>query len=381
MKIALLSYSENAGYGGSLQAYALEKAIETRYTDVECEYIRYRIVSHQLIASIKWITRKIVAKICRKDDTPSLTIREYMKIVCGLIRQRSGKNGRNAMRLFREFWELSNYTNPVSRRELKKMCDYDLYIAGSDQIWNCGRLDLDTTFLLDFVNDDTKKGSYAPSIGLKRIPPKYFKKYQKYLSRFRWLSCREKSGADLIADCTGREVENVLDPVFLLSKEQWGERERRPADFSTDVKFIVLYTLADERDYMPYMEAFLQGKNLQLIFINGKDISQNNAVGPAEWLWYLHHAEYVITDSFHATAFSVIFERQFYSRIPEDDHFEEMSVRIVDLLEMLGLQERVVRDRDQMLKLSRIDFSEARRRLNEKRKESFDYLDGMILNG
>ncbi len=378
MKIALLSFVECLNYGASLQVYALEKVIEDRYADVECEYIRYH--KNQLAASAKWMARKIVAKISKKEDKPSWTVREYVKIIRQSFCEGAGKNGKNTIRLFREFWKLSNYSDPVSRRELKKLDDYDLYMIGSDQVWNCGRLDLDTTFLLDFVKDDTKKGSYAPSVGLKKIPVKYYKKYQKYWSRFHWLSCREKSGADLVSACTGRKVANVLDPVFLLTREQWEEREKKPDRISNDTKFVVLYTLMDEREYIPYIGPFLRKEQLQLVSLSG-DISKTAAVGPAEWLWYLHHAEYVVTDSFHGTAFSVIFEKQFSSIIPEEDFFESSSDRIVGLLTLLGLQDRVARDRKQLFTLPQIDFAEVRRCLDEKKKESFDYLDGMVLYG
>ena len=378
MRIAILSFVECLNYGASLQVYALEKAIEDRYSGVECEYIRYH--KNQFAASVKWMIRKIVSKIGKKDDKPSWTVREYVKIIRQSFCEGSSKNGKNTIRLFREFWELSNYSAPVSKRKLKAMSDYDLYLIGSDQVWNCGRLDLDTGFLLDFVEDDTKKGSYAPSLGLKEIPKKYDKEYQYYWKRFRWLSCREKSGADLISKCTGREVVNVLDPVFLLSGEQWEERERKPDHISEDSKFVVLYTLTDEKDYIPYIEAALQEAQLQLVSLSG-DLSKTDSVGPAEWLWYFHHAECVVTDSFHGTAFSIVFEKQFYSRIPEDDFFESSSDRIVDLLKVLGLQERVVRDRKQLLTLPQIDYTKVRERLDEKRKESFDYLDGMVLNG
>lgn len=378
MKVALLSFVENLNYGGSLQAYALEKAIESRYSDIQCEYIRYH--KNQFAATVKWMARKITSKISNSDDTPSWTIKEYMGIVWDSVSQAASKKGRNNINLFNEFWKLSNYSESFSKKQLKKQDHYDLYIVGSDQVWNCGRLDLDTTYLLDFVKDDEKKASYAPSFALKKIPNKYYSKYHQLWSRFKWLSCREKSGADIISACTGREVIDVLDPVFLLSKKQWEEVERTPHNISIDARFLLLYTLADDKDYMPYLEKFLQKNHLKLISISG-DITKFDMTGPAEWLWYFHNAEYVVTDSFHGTAFSVIFERQFYSFIPHEQFFKSSSDRIVDLLNMLGLQKRVVRNRSELFSLPSIDYKEVQKSLNTKKKKSFEYLDRVIING
>lgn len=378
MKIALLSFVENLNYGGSLQIYALEKAIENRYADVECEYIKYR--KNQFKATTRWMARKIVSSIVKRNDAPSWTVKEYVHILWDSFYQNSCKNGRSNICLFNEFWQMSNYSDSVSRKKLMMQEKYDLYIVGSDQVWNCGRLDLDTTFLLDFVKDNQKKGCYAPSLALEKIPEKYFDKYQYYWKQFRWLSCREKKGADMISTCTGREVVSVLDPVFLLSEDQWEKVEKRPHNISENAEFFLIYTLSDKKDYIPYIETFVKNNRLQIVSIYG-DISKTDMVGPAEWVWYFHNAKYIVTDSFHGTAFSIIFRKQFYSRIPEDDFFRSSSDRITDLLQQMGLQERILKDKRQLLTSSWIDYEEVQKILDEKRKESFDYLDGMIING
>ena len=134
-----------------------------------------------------------------------------------------------------------NAGKPYRRSDINALnTKYDKFISGSDQIWNCGRLDLDPTYMLDFVTDDSKKFSYASSLGMREIPQKYYAKYKECLSSFRELSCREREGADIISKLTGREVVYVLDPVFLLDKEEWIELTKSSVSIQKDGKYILI---------------------------------------------------------------------------------------------------------------------------------------------
>ena len=294
-KIALISFVENLNYGGTLQAYALEKYIENAYEDISCEYIKY--VKKQGKATVVWFCRKILYTLLRKDDTPSWSIKEYTNLVKNMLLKKNNSNMRENVKLFQQFWELSKYSSYMSRKELfDNELDYDLYIVGSDQVWNCGRLDLDTTYLLDFVKDNEKKASYAPSLSLKSIPEKYRKKYIKYLSSFKYLSCREKAGAKVIKELIDRDVKNVLDPVFLLGKHEWEMVENIPMNLRDKCNFIVVYILDESEILTSYAKNYAESMGMEIVYIYG-DLSKNECVGPSEWLWYLRNAKMIFTNS------------------------------------------------------------------------------------
>lgn len=374
-KIALISFVENLNYGGTLQAYALEKYIENAYEDISCEYIKY--VKKQGKATIVWFCRKILYTLLRKDDTPSWTIKEYTNLVKNMLLEKNNSNMKENEKLFQQFWELSKYSSYMSRKELfDNELDYDLYIVGSDQVWNCGRLDLDTTYLLDFVKDNEKKASYAPSLSLKSIPEKYRKKYIKYLSSFKYLSCREKAGAKVIKELIDRDVKNVLDPVFLLSKHEWEMVENIPMNMRDKCNFIVVYILDESEILTSYAKTYAESMGMEIVYIYG-DLSKNECVGPSEWLWYLRNAKMIFTNSFHGTAFSIIFNVPFWVEVPQKDFFQVSSDRIFDVLKLFELEERLV-EKYIMEPENRDIFKRTNIILKNKREEAMQYIDLMI---
>lgn len=374
-KVALISFVENLNYGGTLQAYALEKYIENTYEDISCEYIRY--IKKQGKASIIWFGRKILYALLKKDDTPSWTVKEYVDLIKGMLSEKHNSNAQKNERLFQQFWTLSKYSSYMSRKELfNKKLDYDLYIVGSDQVWNCGRLDLDTTYLLDFVNDNEKKACYAPSLSLKSIPEKYKKKYIKYLSAFKYLSCREKAGARLIKELIDRDVKEVLDPVFLLSKNDWKAVENTPVNMQGKYNFVVVYTLDESEMLTSYAKNYAESMGLEIVYIHG-DLSKNVCVGPAEWLWYLRNARIIFTNSFHGTAFSIIFNVPFWVEVPQKEFFQGSSDRIYDVLKQFELEERLVENYI-MEPENRNIFKQTNMILKNKREEAMQYIDLMI---
>lgn len=111
-KIALLSFTENLNYGGSLQLYALEKAIEERYSEVKCEYINYK--KNQMLATIRWFARKVISFILRKNDDPSWRISEYFRELFKMLNGKIGDEG--SIERFEYFWSLTNYSQHYKKR-------------------------------------------------------------------------------------------------------------------------------------------------------------------------------------------------------------------------------------------------------------------------
>jgi len=370
VKVALLSFVKNINYGGSLQEYALEYAIKKYGNEnIFCEYLNYHKNFYR--DSIIWLARKMLYGFMRKDDFPSWTIKEFL----GIVRSRSGGINSGAAKEFEKFWRYTDFSQKLNKKELRKIEDkYDIFIVGSDQVWNCGRLNLDTTYLLDFISDDTKKGSYASSIGLKKIPEKYKKKYLKYWNKFKYLSCREREGSKLIENLTGRKAEWVVDPTLLLDKAEW----EKIADISVigNEKYILLYMLDKSERLLKFAERVSQDKKLKIVKIYS-DIQKNNAIGPRQWIGYFLHAECVVTNSFHGVAFSVNFNKDFYVEVTQKSFFTESSSRITDFLNELGLNERLIGD-SAAVKTEKIQYGQINSKLVDMREKSLAYLLSML---
>lgn len=373
-KVALLSFVRNLNYGGSLQLYALERFLEKEYPNVKFEYINY--TKNQLLAMIKWFGRKVVFALLGKDDSPSWTVKQYVDILLKSFQADSNESMEENNQLFESFWNLSNYSEQVNKKKIKRLNDeYSLFIVGSDQTWNCGRVDLDTAYLLDFVNDNKKKGSYAPSLALKQIPAKYEKKYRKYLSQFTYLSCREQKGAEIISSLVNRGVKNVVDPVFLLDQTDWSQIADKSV-IKTSEEYVLVYMLECSEALLKMAKDYANQNHVAIKIIYG-DIEKNTSLGPCEWIYLFKNGKYVFTNSFHGTAFSIIFNLPFRVEITNQDFFQQSSDRITDLLKKTGLEERCVSNNFEYEEKD-IDYDRVNNIINNERYSSILYINEMM---
>lgn len=256
----------------------------------------------------------------------------------------------------------------------------DAYIAGSDQIWNTlynnGR---DPAFYLDFAPEGSRKIAYAASFAVKEILPEYHKFVKSMIENIDFISVRETSGIEVLKSLGIDRGNHVLDPVFLLDKLEWEHMAQK--DFKG--KYILLYDF--ERN--PLIENFVKGvakeKRLKIYAVNnyGKTPCADRDFydcGPETFLSLVKGAESVVSNSFHATAFSIILEKQFYvfDRIKQD-----VNTRMRDLLAICGLESRLIQadtefHRDQPF----LDFKEVNEKIREYISQSKCFLDH-ALNG
>lgn len=209
---------------------------------------------------------------------------------------------------------------------------YDFFVAGSDQIWNPS---YDFTGDVDFLRfaDKQQRIAYAASFGVTEIPDECKEKYKKYLMGFKAVSFREASGAKVYKELTGRDACIVLDPTMLLSASEWRSIERKPAISASD--YVLVYALGDKtNDFQRKIdELALSHKVIDV----GKKMRNGHEqpIGPSEFLYLVDHASIVLTNSFHGTVFSILFNRQFISFTRGDVRDD---TRISDLLDAFDLQ-------------------------------------------
>jgi hypothetical protein len=383
MKVGIITFHKVNNYGAVLQAYALQKTIQN--LGVECDIINY---SRKNVRDILlWQKNKIISILKGKPDRQGYSNLEFVTMVLTTIFF-NNKAVAGKFETFRKRYRLSRAVNSDTIKALNP--EYDLFISGSDQVWNCGRVILDKNYLLGFVTDREKKGSYAASFGIKEIPGKYIKAYKELLSQVKYLSVREAAGADLTRELIHREAKVVLDPTLLLRKEEWAAlTDSKPKK----EEVIIVYMLEYSDSLLQFARELSRRVNCPLRLLNQPfhhKVKEEccTDVGPMEWLFEIQNAKYVVTNSFHGTAFSINFNRNFYVEIAEERIRGAMSSRIEHILTIFDLKDRLIQKENNgnpgkavyRFKNSSgdIDYNKVNLKLNELRADSKVYLEDML---
>lgn len=368
MKVAIITITEGANYGNRLQNFAMQELLLTLGYEVET-------IQRHTQRDLKGFRRfKVV-------------IKDIVKACIG--KKNTTFNYRNRKEKFDAFnskyIRFSKYSteNNIAPDSLKH--SYDYFICGSDQIWNA-RFEVvkcDIKNHLAAFADPKQRVAFAASFGTNDIAPGYENLFEKELNKFKSIAVREKAGADIINKLIGKkDVEVVSDPTLLIDKEQWVRIEKKPEYINEDKLLITFFLGGRNQKIQNYINDLASQKNLRVInleneALNDGDIIDKNVynTAPDEFIWLIHHADCVLTDSFHASAFSIIFEKPFlvYERIAvEKDN--DMSSRIDTLLSKFDLLE--CRDNiDNPTKIPvKLDYSAVNRQLEIERKKAIDFL-------
>ncbi|NDV66991.1 polysaccharide pyruvyl transferase family protein [Bacteroides sp. 224] len=252
---------------------------------------------------------------------------------------------------------------------------FDIFIAGSDQIWAPNVYE--DSYMLSFVNKDKKKISYAASIGLIEIPTKLKSEYQHWLSLFNQISVREKKGAELLKKEFNIKAEVVLDPSFLIQKEEWLQIAQSKCVKSK--KFILCYFLGENKSHREIAKEISKTNNYEIICLSRSFIDKGynftiiKDAGPKEFLSYIKDAIMILTDSFHGLVFSIIFKKNVYifERFAQNDPINQNS-RIHNILQITNLENRLIDDVPE--DYSSIDYEAVHQKIDQFRTKSIDYL-------
>lgn len=265
--------------------------------------------------------------------------------------------------------------------------EYQLYITGSDQVWHPNAVC--DAYLLDFGIDGIKKMSYAASIAKDTLSAEESGRYKKAFKDYAAISVREKSAVELLRPITPVEIQWVVDPVFLLRREEWKSLVGSKCDSE---RYALCYFLGNDSTERKIAKEYAKCKNLKLKvmpFLNG-EISEDDLdygderiinASPSEFVQLIQNAEIVFTDSFHATAFSLLFERQFY--VFDRSFQSSMGSRIESLTELFSVQDHYcnIPNRttfDYIYETASIDYSKKFTAFETMRKSSISYLLGNI---
>lgn len=362
-KVGIITQHRVVNYGSVLQTYALQEKIkELGYS---CEVIDYYPERFTPLGMLKRIKNKgekfkksfLIRTVARAIIIPSYVIRFHMffKFLGNRI-------------------DMTSKTYKTERELEKESFGYDIYCTGSDQVWNYGWNEkIEYPYYLAFAPDSARKISYAASFGKSELEPVEINETRKLLKRYNKISLRELSGVKIVDRLGIKDSVNVLDPTLLLTGNEW--RKIASGKYKND-KYILVYNLNRNKKIDNYAKALSKQTGLEVRYIsyqihefykNGK-IFCNSKV--EDFLSLIDNAQYVITDSFHATAFSLNFNKEFVIVYPG-----KYSTRLQSILEILGLTNRVAKDdQDMSVVETKIDYNRVNAALDAERVKSLLWL-------
>jgi len=355
MKVGIITFQETNNYGAVLQNYALQQAILQRGYSVET--IDYRST--------------YIGKPYRLSHLRKKGLFAYLFGVLGYLiyLPRTGK--------CRKFRQMIYYSRPVDMNSIGELNnEYDIFITGSDQVWNHKLTGMDTTYMLDFVTDKSKCNSFAASVGLSEIENSEKEQYCSLLKDYGHITVREKSASSLMENVLSRHIQIVSDPCLMLTKEKWGTVAIEPENSQ---KYVFVYQLGVSPDIVKLARRIAKKESLDLVFVPfpvgafapGKwDICAGNA----ELIGYIKNAEYVVTDSFHGTLLSIIFNKKFFTKI--SGTHAGVGSRIYDLLEHYGVTNRIIHENIDFEQV--ISYDIINEKLEKDRKNAFLELDKIL---
>lgn len=365
-RITLVTWLGSGNFGTSLQSFALHRKLQ------------------DLGYSVTFLSG------CPKK----FTIKNKIKYVLGLIgvdlssikRKIKGEKLTPKQKKLQQFiqdnYNLAEAIN--SKRQLNRLVDStDVFVTGSDQIWNTVYC-FNPFYFLDFAKDK-KRIAYASSMGISDFPNEHKQAVKSLLSKFQHIGVREQTAAKAISSLLDRnDIRQVLDPTFLLDRKDWFAISEK-ADIEIDIhdKFIFCYLIGNNSWYKEQLQDVVASTGIKKVVIvpavENKDFSVEGAIiydaaGPLEFIKLIKEATFVCTDSFHATALSLNMEVPFveFMRFSDDSKGSQNS-RLYDILERYNLTYRIYNKTDKRW-AEIIDYSAVSNQINNDRKASLDFL-------
>lgn len=380
-RIAMAINYDYPDYGGMLQAYASFRKIR------DLGFEPYAINNDAISGDIK--RRKM--KYFAKNIFDVSIVKEKSRIISKKLKIKFNKklkaNFNKRYSAFESFCKNHFMTTPEykSRKEMSDGCrTFSAVVVGSDQLWLPSNIAGDY-YTLSFVPDDVKKICYATSFGVSEIPKAQSSAAKRYLNRIEYLSAREQTGQQIIKKYTGRDVPLVCDPALLLTAEEWDQEIHR--DRIIKDKYIFCYFMGDnpwQREFVRKLKAKTGHKIVALLhldqFIKSDEAFADEApydILPDDFINLVKNAEYVCTDSFHGSVFSIIYGKRFFTfkRFSAKATLSTNS-RIDTLLYQLNLEDRLVSEVYSIDDLwqKEIPHDDVSENLNRFRSRSVDYL-------
>jgi hypothetical protein len=347
--IALVTCYFHHNYGSMLQAYATQNILQN--WGIPCEHIC-------IDGLIKEIKGSKVKFYMTQINNPQVLTGTILRVVKKRLYQKIKKNTlakdleirkQYFDQFIRQHFVIS--TKYGSKDELSKTCDkYTYVIVGSDQLWLPSNIEADY-YTLNWVPSNVPKVAFATSFGTSFLPPNIQKKANQFLHRFSHISVREESGQRMIHEYANMDVPVVCDPTLLFSANDWMCIQKK--DRMIKEKYILCYFLGNntkDREFAKKLRDKTGFKLVALLHLDefikkDEDYADMTPydIGPGEWINLIRYAEYIVTDSFHGSVFSIIYKKVFFtSRRVQKDGLLCTNNRLDSLFSQLGISGRFI---------------------------------------
>lgn len=347
LKIFGVTYGFTANYGSCLQAYALQSSIESiRIAD---DTVQYSLIP-----------------IGKSPGYAKSNSKGFKPFIKRMITNHSRKQFRPFEKKYMHYAPILPLTDFHAYNGMA-----DGFVCGSDVIWNPKFNHGISEYFLSFA--EKYSFSYAASFGQADVAESNFPKFHDLLSRLDSVSVREPKSAEIAKKCIDRDIKVSVDPVLLLNRDEWNriaEKENAEGDY------IFVYSVIGGKALLDFAKKLSEQTGLKVIFSGGNagsifKLGISRVQTPERWLQLVRDAKYVITDSFHGTVFSVLFHKSFFTIVKKGEGF---SIRMIDFLKGIGLEDRLCSSLPDKIDCSEIDYREADVKLSEKIDRSKEYL-------
>ena len=366
-RIGIITLNGYFNYGNRLQNYALQKTLEKMGYQVDT-IIKSAKNREQIKTSLLERARAVV-----KLPFSEIVSKTEKKVNNTLYKERN----KQRTNIFKDFsnkyinetdFSISEHCIPEGLLE-----SYDYFVTGSDQVWNPYYQKGSPIEFLTFAPKH-KRISYAASFGISRIPEEYKEKYATWLEEMNHISVREHAGAKIVKELTGRNVDVVVDPTLLLTKEEWLEISE-PASDKPMKGYILTYFLGKiPKERKKYIDKIAKENDLEVINLAQMNERIPYLSGPSEFIDYINSAQLFFTDSFHGAAFSIMLNTPF---IVFDRAGSSMSMnsRIETLLDTFDMETRYFNNFINENELFTVDFSKVETILENEKAKAMNYLN------
>ena len=366
--IGIITMHKVLNYGSALQAWATQEyLIKIGYQATLIDYI-YPNKSHLKSKVSIWL-----------------------KIVRFIKNLKEGFPLKKKKKRFEAFWDKNYHLSQMYETKERLHSTppiYDVYLVGSDQVWNYDYIKDDTSFFLSFVKHGEKM-SYASSFSKNRLTDEYKQKLKILLKDFKALSVRESNGVKIVNELFPDKCHLSLDPTLLLNKEDYTPLIEQ-SQIIIKEPFILVYILNYAFNPYPYATKFIEKaaqdtgiKVVCLDFSSRQNLKVKNmmhlhdSVGPCEFLWLFANASLIITTSFHGTAFAINFGKPFYSIINDDNSGDD---RMKSLIEQCDATNRMIRKNEKIPTISTdLEIDYIQKKLHQLKENSYNYLKKHII--
>lgn len=316
-KIGIMTFHTAYNYGAVLQAYALQNTLIE--LGKENEIIDYKCPT--------FISDYSTIKVNKG-------IKPFIKSVL---------NSLTTVKLKKQYDEFAKHNLILSKEkyntidELRKAnLKYDMFITGSDQIFDPKCAGFDPSYFLTFVNSEKRKISYAASFDKMELPDNLIDEYKSRIERFDYLSCREQEGADILKPYVNNKIYVNADPTLLLSSKEW-DKIADEVEFSN---YIFVYPVGVSKKMIDFAKKIAKKNNWKVVYLDRNlkwhdpEVTFLQIAGPSQFIGLIRNANMVVTNSFHGAVFSIIYHKQLYVEFKENGNG---NARVQNLMTLLGV--------------------------------------------